>query len=253
MRALLAAPLRHPVALAILGASLTVAPLQRVAAQQSAFLGRVLDATTERPISGAQVELRSLKLSARSDSAGTFRIGNVEPGTHVAIIRAVGYDSIVARLQIAANDSVDSDFLLTPLATSLNAVRVNASADQRYRIQLREFEERRAMPIGQFLDASYFEKNDGLRVSGLLTSRISGVRTTQIGPELLVSSRSGRKCFPQTIVNGIVRDKLDLNTLNAADIIGFEYYTVGTTPLKYNMTGSKDSGSQCGTAIFWMK
>ena len=55
-------------------------------------------------------------------------------------------------------------------------------------------------------------------------------------------------------MNGIVRTAtVDLNTLIAADIIGFEYYTVGSTPIKYNITGQKGSGAQCGTAIFWMK
>ena len=56
-----------------------------------------------------------------------------------------------------------------------------------------------------------------------------------------------------TIVNGIVREDLDLNLLFTSNIIGFEYYPVGSTPVRYNISGTAASGAQCGTAIFWTK
>ncbi len=52
---------------------------------------------------------------------------------------------------------------------------------------------------------------------------------------------------------GVLSEGLDLNSINAADIIGFEYYTPTNTPLRYNSTGNGALGAQCGTAICWMK
>lgn len=257
MRAAAASRLGQSLALAFTGVLVTSAQARLASAQQATFLGRVLDAATERPIAGALIELRDLKLTAQSDSAGNFRIRKVEAGVHIAVIRAIGYDSIVARLQLAPNDSSDSDFMLAHVATALPAAIVKAPASKRYAIQLQEFEERRALPFGTFLEAQYFEKNSGRNVGVLLVARVPGIRITPGTKAFIVSSRtstrSGSRCLAQTIVNGILREPLDLNAVNADDIIGFEYYTTATTPVKYNVTGQKDNGPQCGTAIFWMK
>ncbi len=110
------------------------------------------------------------------------------------------------------------------------------------------------MGLGRFLDWSFFQQHGDRRVGGLLISRIAGVRTSgKGGAEYLVSERSGRRCYPQTIVNGVLYEGPDLSSINAADIIGFEYYTPTNTPLRYNSTGNGATGAQCGTAIFWMK
>ncbi len=69
------------------------------------------------------------------------------------------------------------------------------------------------------------------------------------GLELLISSHNGKPCSPQTILNGIVREDLDLNLLFTSDIIGFEYYALGSTPVRYNILGTAAGGAQCGTAI----
>lgn len=53
-------------------------------------------------------------------------------------------------------------------------------------------------------------------------------------------------------MNGFVQD-VDLDSINAGDIVGFEYYTVGTTPERFNLSGNRDGGSQCGTTVFGIK
>jgi hypothetical protein len=62
-----------------------------------------------------------------------------------------------------------------------------------------------------------------------------------------------RPCYTQTVVNGVVAPAFDLSMVNAADVLGFEYYTVAATPLKYNISGRGDEGAHCGTAVFWLK
>jgi hypothetical protein len=240
--------------LAMAGALLSLATSQRALAQPASLIGRVMDAKRERPVAGALVEVRSLRLGVRADSSGMFRIRGVTAGLHEVLVRAVGYDPVTVRLPFAGNDSIESDFLMAPSVTRLAAVRVEAAAGERYAVFLREFEERRARGFGQFLDASFFESNEGRQVSGLLLSRIPGIRTMRNGTrEFLASSRTGGNCLVQTIVNGVPME-FALNGLNASDIMGFEYYTVSTTPLRYNVTGQNTGrGTHCGTAIFWIK
>ncbi|MCX5756869.1 MAG: hypothetical protein NTX19_12285 [Gemmatimonadetes bacterium] len=87
-----------------------------------------------------------------------------------------------------------------------------------------------------------------------MPGQIPGIRAVQRGPyEILVSTRNGKLCEPQIIVNGIVNQRFDRNSVSASEIIGVEYYTVATTPLRFNVTGTGTKGAQCGTAIFWLK
>ena len=225
-----------------------------VVAQRAMLVGRVLDANSERPVGDAYIELRDLTLRVQLDSSGVFRVRNIAPGAQRVIVRAIGYDSLTVVLKFVANDSIDTDFLLSPIVNTLATVKVKAKAPSQFAMRLREFDERRAFGMGRFLDESFFEDKPGHSVGALLSSRIPGLRTRRgPGGEFLVSERYGRPCAPQTIVNGISTPGFDLSLIQPSDVIGFEYYTVSTTPLKYSATGDKGGGSQCGTAIFWVK
>lgn len=222
---------------------------------QSAVLrGRVLDATNESPIPGAYVELVALKVRAQSDSSGAFQLRGIPAGVHQISVRAIGHDAMTARLQIAASDTIATDFLLSATATKLGTVKVSVSRSERYRVRLQGFEERRKIGLGRFLDGDFFEKNRTRALGVLLVSRIAGIRTIKtLGGEMLVGERYGSRCRPQIIVNGIVRDDFDLESVTTDEVIGFEYYSVASTPAEFARSGTREGGSQCGTAVFWLK
>lgn len=223
-------------------------------AQRAVMIGHVLDASSERPIAGAHVELPSLKLRVQSDSTGAFFVRGIGVGMYSVVIRAIGYDPIAARLNVVAADSVETDFLLSAVVTKLSAVRVEALRPERYGWRLRDFDERRRFGLGRFLDLTFFEKNKDRSLGGLLVSRIAGARTkSNASGEFLVSERYGKPCLPQTVVNGIVIKSFDLNSVRVDDIIGFEYYTVASAPVQFGGSGDENGGSQCGTAVFWLK
>lgn len=223
-------------------------------AQRSVFKGHVLDASTERPIVGAHVELPSLQLRVQADSGGAFHLRGINVGVYNVVIRAIGYDPMTARLSVAAADSIDTDFLLSASVSKLTAVRVKAARPERYASRLRAFDERRQFGLGRFLDWTFFEKNRDRKLGGLLVSRIAGARTRSTASgEFLVIERYGKPCSPQTIVNGLVQKSFDLNSVSVDDIIGFEYYSVASTPAQFGGSGERDGGSQCGTAVFWLK
>lgn len=128
---------------AALGAMCSVGCPCRLPAQRTTLRGRVLDAKNER---------------------------------------AIGYDPISTRLTFAANDSIDSDFMLSVI--TLATVRVNAKVSERFARQLQGFDERRALGFGRFLDGAFFEKNDGRNVGVRLIGRIAGTRTDKSGSRL---------------------------------------------------------------------
>lgn len=96
-------------------------------AQSGAITGQVLsDNRPERPIADAHIEVRSRGLATRSDSAGRFRLNGVPPGAHVVVVRALGFDSLVANLRVAQDEVLDLDFLPTRSAQSLAPVKAKA-------------------------------------------------------------------------------------------------------------------------------
>ena len=240
--------------LAVVASLLCLGISHSASAQRTIFMGHVLDAATERAIEGAHVEVPSLQLRVQSDSTGAFRIRGINVGVYGVIVRAIGYDPMTARLSVDSAMLIEADFLLSASITTLNTVRVNASRPERYASRLREFDERRRFGLGRFLDWTFFENNKDRSLGGLLVSRIAGVRTRSTASgEFLVIERYGKPCFPQTVVNGIVQKSFNLNSVNVDDIIGFEYCTVASTPAQFGGSGERDGGSQCGTAVFWLK
>lgn len=226
----------------------------RAHAQNAVFLGRVLDANTERPIAGAQIDLLPLKRSVRSDSGGKFQLRALPVGEYEIRVRVLGYDSLTATMRVGVRDSVDTDFLMSASVKRLGTVLVEASRPARYGWRLQDFDERRTLGLGKFLDWSFFEKFRDRALPGLLIAQVPGIRTRRVrGEEYLISSRYGRSCYPQVFVNGLRTEGFDLQSISAGDIIGFEYYTVASTPMRFRSTGTAEGGSQCGTALFWMK
>lgn len=244
-----------------------------LSAQMGAISGRVLADKTERPIPNARVELRSRGVATRSDSIGRFRIDAVSPGDYVIVILAIGYDSLLATVRLAPSDVVDADFLLTRPAQTLAPVKV--AADRTIEgMRLAEFDGRRAMGFGRFIDRAVFATNTASQVDVVVIGRVPGLRTHRVaGKTVFAAQRDAKLCYPQVIVNGfslwngvpsspsnprdakIARETqmFDVNTLRTDEIIGFEWHNPSTTPLRYNATGAGGDGSACGTAIFWTK
>jgi hypothetical protein len=244
-------------------------PLVRpLAAQAGAISGQVLAEKSERPIPNARIEVRSTAFATRSDSAGRFQLSNLAAGNYVVVIRAIGYDSLVANVRLTAREVVDADFLMTSSAQTLAEVKVEAEGGLD-RLRLAEFDERRTMGQGRFLDRSVFEKNAASQVDVAIIGRVPGLRSTRVAGKTVLTSSRSRGCYPQVIVNGIsvwngmpggpdVKRNIetmlfDVNMLRNEEIIGFEWHNPASTPLKYNATSGAGGGSFCGTAIFWTK
>ena len=78
--------------------ALLLLPLSSPLKGQSRLSGQVLASESRMPIAGATIEIPSLRLGGRSDSAGRFLIDGLAVGDHQVIIRAVSFDPILRGL-----------------------------------------------------------------------------------------------------------------------------------------------------------
>lgn len=243
------------------GVALLAVLSTRVAAQESAIRGRVIDARTKRPVAST-VELRASDTTIVREGSAEFVIAKLPAGRFELVVRAIGYQSLTMRVALEANDTLVADVDLERIATKLAAVRTDSAAlPAGYASRLSEFEERRASGFGKFLDWQYFEQNKDRRLRELLNGRIAGLRVEKVGSEKMrggvetfVTTRTGRRCQPQVFVNGVLDSNFDLSLVDTREVLAFEFYTPATTPLKYNGTAIGSGGAGvCGTVLLWLR
>ncbi len=67
------------------------------------FVGRVVDAGTQRPIAGASVLLRELRRGAITHADGRFELDGVPIGAYTLVVSAVGYGTLERRIELLAD------------------------------------------------------------------------------------------------------------------------------------------------------
>lgn len=105
--------------------------------------GLVLTDSGDVPIADDEISFPEQKLSARTDSKGTFLISGLPAGAHAPVVRKGGYEPSAATLTVRAGQKVEADFFMKPIVTKLANVNVKAAVNPRYAIRLADFEERR--------------------------------------------------------------------------------------------------------------
>jgi hypothetical protein len=239
---------------------------------QATLIGTVLTDPDERPIAGAEIVFSNVQRVARADSLGRFRITGIPIGAQSLIVRITGYQPWMGTITFEDKQTVEADFLLKPVPTSLPAVEVKAP-ENRFAGRLLEFEERRKSGQGRFITQAEIEKESSRRLSEIIVGHVPGVHLvgTGDGDERAVSTtHNGRpQCLVQVVLNGSVvynggtgQLPFKINSINAEDIIGLEFYTTASTPARYSGTGGGTdkrtreatyAGPACGTLILWTK
>ena len=96
------------------------------AATPGAVTGVVTDAATKRPISSATV-LLDARASRTTGDDGSYRFGDVEPGTHTISVRRLGYTPSTRRVTIADGATATVDVALSAAASALDQVVVTGT------------------------------------------------------------------------------------------------------------------------------
>lgn len=150
-------------------------------AQSATVTGRVVDRTTQAPVSDAQIIIVGTQRGTRTAADGTFRIPNAPTGTLQLRALRLGYVAGVQTATVEAGSTANADFALSPSATTLDEVVVSATG---------ETQRRRESGVSTArIDASQVEMANVQNFSDVLSSRSPGIVVQQAGGETGGSSR----------------------------------------------------------------
>ena len=116
-------------ALAALAAIVT--PPTSLAAQATGTIeGKVFDATSQKPLAGAQIGLVGAPYGATSNEAGEYRISGVPARQWQMRLRLIGYTPKTVLITVTGGGTLKQDFPLNPSALSLDRVVVTGTGQQ---------------------------------------------------------------------------------------------------------------------------
>jgi hypothetical protein len=234
-------------------------------AQASAeFTGRVLDAVTGRAIPNATVAVTTSGASARTDSAGRFRVTALPVGIHRFLVSARGYARGAVSLAFAPQERMERDLELEPLGAdtvSAGASAVHTPPDTSKPQQLpgmeiaadvapgrrfADFERRRSTGRGQYRTRAELEAGNFYTLQDAMRS-MRGVRFNCAGNSCRAQMvRAPLGCSPEYVVDERV-DNMFGPLLPIRDIQGLEVYT-GASDVPGEFAG-RNSG--CGVIVIW--
>ncbi|MBX9857024.1 MAG: carboxypeptidase-like regulatory domain-containing protein [Gemmatimonadaceae bacterium] len=239
--------------------------------------GIVLVDSLERPIAGAEVELVGTPYRTRSDSAGAFSLRSVPVGAYRLQLRAVGYAPLVLDVQLTAEGLEGVEALLRPVAQELERVRIRASLTPTAR-HLIDFENRRKVGIGKFLDSTRLWAYGGPREwATAIVAEVPGVRSMGYGSSKalatgsrgptsfrnlpngdVMDARRGARgaCYMRVFVDGMLRYNsragetlFDVTNFDGPPIVAAEVYAPAQLPAEFNRL----SDASCGAILLWTK
>lgn len=253
----------------LLGATVVVVPsLAPAQRPPTSLISGIVADTTQHPtpgsvllVPGVEVALLGAGLVTYTDSAGTFRLAAVPPGTYMLRMRRVGYEPSIRTLRVAGGDSLDILHYARPVARTLDAITVEAKGRRSARLE--EFESRRRSGRGVFLTRSDIEERHPVVTTDLMRGMTSVAVQDSIidGSQripVVVSRRGGKltlrngvsACVLRTVVDDVVMPAgFPLDQISARDIEGIEVYSgPSSIPAKFS-----NLGSWCGLVVIWTR
>ena len=113
-----------PILTALILGAMTVGTVQ---AQTGTVTGRVTDARTLQPVGSAQVFNNDLGIGVLTREDGRYILADVPIGTHTLQVQRIGYGTVRATIDVAANESVTQDFSISEDALALDAIVVTGT------------------------------------------------------------------------------------------------------------------------------
>jgi TonB-linked SusC/RagA family outer membrane protein len=108
---------------------LALTPAQASAQQQAAITGSVLDAVSRAPIVATQVQIVGTTRGTTTGDDGRFRIAGLPAGQYQVRVLRIGYQASTRLVTLGADATANEEFLLTPVAVSLEDVITTATGE----------------------------------------------------------------------------------------------------------------------------
>jgi iron complex outermembrane receptor protein len=113
---------------ALAGLLLAAVPLE---AQTGTITGRVVDSTTNAPLSNAIVSVEGTARRAMSREDGGFTVTDVPAGAQRVRVRRIGYAETSRQVTVSSGGATNLDFSLAPQAAALGEIVVTGYGTQR--------------------------------------------------------------------------------------------------------------------------
>ena len=229
-------------------------PAQSVS-QGASLRGRIFDAVSGAPLTGATVAATTTGASVQTDSIGQYRIDGLKVGIHRFLVSAAGYTRGSVTLAFAAREVMERDLELDPVGRTLSADdsakaqmlrTVPVTAPMSVGRRFDDFERRRGTGRGQYLTRDQLDEGRFGTLQDALRP-LRGVRYSCAGSTCLVQmARAPLGCSPEYIVD----ERVD-NTFGALvpirDIQAIEVYT-GASDVPGEFAGAN---AGCGVIVIW--
>ncbi|HEX6939854.1 MAG TPA: SusC/RagA family TonB-linked outer membrane protein [Longimicrobiales bacterium] len=154
------------VVLALAAIAARAAPLAAQGAT-GAVTGEVIEATTQRPLAGAQVHIPGTPFGALTNAGGRYLIPGVPAGPVVVRVQMIGYGTVEREVTIQAGQTAQADFELRQSAITLDELVVTGAGVAT--------ERRKLGNTVAAIDASRVETAPIANVSEILQGREPGV------------------------------------------------------------------------------
>ncbi|MDO8794432.1 MAG: TonB-dependent receptor [Vicinamibacterales bacterium] len=176
--------------------------------------GRVVDSTTQQPLSGVTVLIEGTQRGTVTGSDGGFRLSGVPAGTQSVRARRIGYTSQLRSVAVGAGATATVQFALVPSASFLDQVVVVGYTTQRKSditgavatVNIADLESRRVADVAQALQG---------QVAGVQITQSTGAPGEEISIRIRGEGTIGNNS-PLFIVDGI--PTRDISFLNPADM-----------------------------------
>ena len=97
------------------------------AAEHGRITGKVYDATTNRPLAGANIQITESVLGAMSDNRGNFSLNQVPQGVHTLRATYIGYEPGTVIVTVAGEEASEVQLRLKPTIIPMHQVVVTGS------------------------------------------------------------------------------------------------------------------------------
>ena len=105
-------------------------PVGASAQQTATITGRVVDQSSQQPLSDVQVQVVGTMRGARTDESGQYRIVGVNPGTMQVRALRLGYQQSTTTVTVGAGETATADFSLQSAPLTLDQVIITATGEE---------------------------------------------------------------------------------------------------------------------------
>ena len=245
-----------PVFTPVEASAVTSGPADTVKAPagQTGIAGRVVD-TAGKPIFGAAISAISTNNGTVSDSAGRFRVQNLQPGLVFVRVRKIGYLSEYFPLQTESGRIATLTVKLRPASNAPSLARVEVRADARRDSRMVGFYERMRLGNGIFVEREELLRRNTSNISEVLRGRngVNIIRDANNNPVVFGRNLTGAGyCAMGVLIDGVFVSTTGMSIdqlANTQDVRAIEVYKTGpAVPAEFQRRET-----DCGAVLIWTR